>query len=170
MNIPTSIHDTKENPIAKTYQETTTGRCLRLAPQSPNQQTSLFSGDRVYLYSDTTYTGILIHPVERTFPPKWTVKLDRGGYEAVNIQHISITESSQDRSWSESFCDSEETDLIIPFSDVPETSTKPSPVIKKAQTPNQLEEKIKILEDTILQLEAEQEASKQQYRELQQEN
>ena len=112
----------------------------------------------------------MIHPVERTFPPKWTVKLDRGGYEAVNIQHISITESSQDRSWSESFCDGEETDLIIPFSDVPETPAKPSPVIKKAQTPNQLEEKIKILEDTILQLEAEQEASKQQYKELQQEN
>lgn len=162
MNISTSIHDTKENLIAKTHRKTTVER----SPAPKNQPISFSSGNRVYLYGDTTYTGTLIHPVERTSPPKWTVKLDRGGYEAVNIQHISITKSSQERSWSKSIGDGEETDLAVPFYDVPETPTKPSLVIKKAQAPNQLEEKIRLLEDTISQLEAEQEASQQQYREL----
>ncbi len=45
------------------------------------RQSSLKSGDQVYLYGDNTYTGTLIHPVERTYPPRWTVQLDRGGYE-----------------------------------------------------------------------------------------
>lgn len=84
--------------------------------RSTDKQTSLFSGDKVYLYGDTTYTGTLIHAIERTSPPKWTVKLDRGGYEAVNIKHITVTESSQNESLSESVGDRHEykSDLEIP--------------------------------------------------------
>ena len=56
---------------------------------SDDRQSLLSSGDRVFLYGDRNYTGTLIRPVERTYPKKWTVQLDRGGYEAVNVkQHI----------------------------------------------------------------------------------
>lgn len=61
--------------------------------QPRNKQSSLFPGDKVYLYGDTTYRGRLIHPVEHTYSPKWTVELDRGGYEAVNIKYITVVES-----------------------------------------------------------------------------
>ncbi len=48
--------------------------------KEPNyKQFSLTRGDRVYLYKDPEYTGTLMRPVERTYPPKWTVELDRGG-------------------------------------------------------------------------------------------
>ena len=50
-------------------------------------------GDVVYLYGDTDYTGTLIEPIERTSAAKWTVKLNRGGYEAVNVKDISLVES-----------------------------------------------------------------------------
>ena len=154
-----SIHDTKKDRIVQTRQETTVER-------SPNQQTSLFPGDKVYLYGDTTYTGTLIHPIERTSPPRWTVQLDRGGYEAVNIQHITVTESKNKLLPQANHRYPE--DLEIPFNDAP---SKPSPVLKTEEnTLPQLEERIKILENTVKQLEAQKEASIQQYRELEQEN
>ena len=112
MNLIPSIHDTKESPIATTHREKTIGR----SPiNSKDKQTSLSSGDKVYLYGDLTYTGKLIHPIERTYPPRWTVQLDRGGYEAVNLNHISLIESKE-RDWIEP-------EAIIPFSDEPDLAT-----------------------------------------------
>ncbi|MEC4896277.1 MAG: hypothetical protein SAL07_25260 [Oscillatoria sp. PMC 1051.18] len=66
-----------------------------VAQTTPNKQqshktvTNLFCGQRVYLYDNPSDTGTLIHPVEGTTPPRWTVKLDNGNYEAVNIDHIT---------------------------------------------------------------------------------
>ena len=112
-----SIHDTNRSPIARTHQETRVGR-------SQIKQTSLFSGDKAYLYGDTTYTGTLIHPIERTYPPKWSVKLDRGGYEAVNIKHITVTEPSQHSHLPEPTTNEYQPDLENPFRDLPQTRSK----------------------------------------------
>jgi hypothetical protein len=79
--------------------------------QAPYQE-----GDLVYLYGDTEYTGRLIRPIERTYPPKWTVLLDRGGYEAVNSTQISLIESE--------IYNQVQQNHSIPFSDEPEISTK----------------------------------------------
>lgn len=51
---------------------------------------NLQAGQKVYLHGDPEYTGTLIRPIERTYPPKWTVELDAGGYEAVNLERISL--------------------------------------------------------------------------------
>ena len=82
-----------------------------------NPQTeSLFTqGDRVCLYGDSDYTGNLIRPIERTYPQMWSIQLDRGGYDAVNIEHISLIESE-----SPNLPESDNLDL--PFSDVPESN------------------------------------------------
>ena len=42
-----------------------------------SKETLLTQGDVVYLYGDTDYTGTLIRPIDRTYPPKWTVELER---------------------------------------------------------------------------------------------
>ena len=83
--------------------------------RSKNKQTSLFSGEKVYLYGDRAYTGTLIHPLERTYPPRWTVKLDRGGYEAASLDRISSIESkSNDRVEPEvEIPNSDESDIAI---------------------------------------------------------
>lgn len=47
------------------------------------------AGDRVYLYNDPKYIGTLIRPIERTYPPRWTVELDNGGYEAAKVADFS---------------------------------------------------------------------------------
>ncbi|MGL6341029.1 MAG: hypothetical protein ACRC80_18060 [Waterburya sp.] len=60
---------------------------------SQKNQTNLQEGQKVYLYGDIQYTGTLIRPLERTYPPRWTVQIDKGGYEAVNIEQISLAES-----------------------------------------------------------------------------
>jgi hypothetical protein len=78
--------------------------------QAPYQE-----GDLVYLYGDPEYTGRLIRPIERTYPPKWTVQLDRGGYEAVNSTQISLIKSE--------ISNQVEQNYPIPFSDEPEVST-----------------------------------------------
>ena len=65
------------------------------------RQSLLFPGGTVYLYGDRTYTGKLIHPVERTYPPKWTVQLDRGGYEAVNVKDIDVFKSIREEKSTE---------------------------------------------------------------------
>lgn len=78
---------------------------------SGDRQSLLSQGDRVYLYGDRSYTGILIRPLERTYPHKWSVQLDKGGYEAVNVEHISSIESQA----------SNQSDL--PFGDDPEPSS-----------------------------------------------
>jgi hypothetical protein len=81
----------------------------------PNKRMSLQPEQRVYLYGDTEYTGTLIRPIERTYPLKWTVELDRGGYEAVNTTQISLIESA--------LPNQVEQNHSIPFSDEPEVST-----------------------------------------------
>jgi hypothetical protein len=70
---------------------------------------------KVYLYGDPEYTGRLIRPIERTYPSKWTVQLDRGGYEAVNTTQISVIESEVSNQVEQNY--------PIPFSDEPELST-----------------------------------------------
>ena len=82
--------------------------------RSNSREISLSSGDSVYLYGDRTYTGTLIHPVERTSSPRWTVQLDRGGYEAVNLNHISLVESNSG--------DRIEHEAVIPFSNESDSS------------------------------------------------
>jgi hypothetical protein len=77
--------------------------------QAPYQE-----GDLVYLYGDTEYIGRLIRPIERTYPPKWTVQLDRGGYEAVNTTQISLIESEVSNQVQQNH--------PIPFSDEPEVT------------------------------------------------
>ena len=72
-------------------------------------------GDHIYLYGDTSYTGSLIRPIERSYPQKWSVQLDRGGYEAANVEQISLLESQSSNP-------QESDNLDIPFGDVPESS------------------------------------------------
>ena len=79
-----------------------------------SKETSLSQGDRVYLYGDTSYTGTLIRPVERTYPPKWTIRVDCRGYEAVNVRDISLVKSQGS--------DVPDSDLDLPFGDAPEPS------------------------------------------------
>jgi hypothetical protein len=45
--------------------------------RQPQSQTTLQSSQRVYLYGDNQYTGTLIRPLERTYPLRWSVELDR---------------------------------------------------------------------------------------------
>ena len=108
------------------------------------QDTTLKPGQKVYLYGDRRYEGILIRPLERTYPPKWTVQLKLGGYAAANVTEIFPLESDERE---------------IPFSETPETA-------KIAQ----LEQKIKILENTIKQLEAENRLIEYRYNEVEREN
>ena len=78
-------------------------------------QTTFRSRQEVYLYGDRSYTGTLIRPVERTYPLKWTVELDRGGYEAVNVRHISLVESQPSNSL--------DSDIDVLSDNVPESTS-----------------------------------------------
>lgn len=96
-------------------QDKSTCKGLKLNSTSDKQLqdgTILKIGQEVYLYGDTNYTGTLIRRV-RTYPAKWTVELDRGGYEAVNVAHISLIESRSDNYLN--------SDLNVPFGDAPES-------------------------------------------------
>lgn len=73
----------------------------------------LKSGQKVYLYDDTKYTGTLLRPVERTYPPRWTIELDRGGYDSAIVAEITPIELLESES---------ESNLEIPFSDSPSLS------------------------------------------------
>jgi len=87
-----------------------------------DRQSLLSLGDRVYLHGDRNYTGTAIRPVERTYPKKWTVQLDRGGYEAVNVKQIYLVESQPPT------C--QESALDLPFSDDPEPIMHPEDIIR----------------------------------------
>jgi hypothetical protein len=77
-------------------------------PSSQNQ-TNFQPSQKVYLYGDTQYRGILIRPLERTYPTRWTVEVDRGGYDSPTIEEITpLTPYSI------------QSDTEIPFSDEPE--------------------------------------------------
>lgn len=96
---------------------------LNSQKHSGERESLLKSGDKVYLYGDITYTGRLIHPIERTYPPKWTVQLDRGGYEAVNVKDLGVFEVGKENTSSQL----EQLNLDIPFSsaiDEPESRSE----------------------------------------------
>jgi hypothetical protein len=41
------------------------------------------------LYGDTRYTGTLIRLLERTYPVRWSVELDQGGYDSPTLSQIT---------------------------------------------------------------------------------
>ena len=102
----------------------------------PSQHT-LKPEQKVYLYGDTRFTGTLIRPIERTYPHRWTVQLDRGGYDSAMVSEITLFETSDI-----------ESELEIPFSD------EPSSII------SQKEREIIALKTKLKQLEAENEILK----------
>ncbi|MGL5872339.1 MAG: hypothetical protein ACRC2R_08215 [Xenococcaceae cyanobacterium] len=53
-------------------------------------------GDRVYLYGDFTDIGILVRPIEQTYPLRWTIQSDKGSYEAVSVSNFSLVTSSEE--------------------------------------------------------------------------
>ena len=110
------------------------------------QDTTLKPGQTVYLYGDRRYAGKLIRQLERTYPQKWTVQLELGGYAAANVAEIFPIES-------------ELNEPEIPFSEEPERGKI-----------SQLEQKIKILENTIQQLETENQLIERRYHEVEREN
>ena len=83
----------------------------KVSNRQPSQHI-LKSEQRVYLYDDTRYTGTLLRPVERTYPPRWTVELDKGGYDSAIVSEITPIAPQAIESNSE-----------IPFSDTPEKTT-----------------------------------------------
>ncbi|MGK7899650.1 MAG: hypothetical protein AB4372_40055 [Xenococcus sp. (in: cyanobacteria)] len=113
------------------------------------QDTTLKPGQTVYLYGDRRYKGLLIRQLERTYPQKWTVQLELGGYAAANVEEIFPIESSY----------SKPNEPEIPFSEEPER-----------EKISQLEQKIKNLENTIQQLETENQLIEHRYHEVEREN
>ena len=114
---------------------------LRQAAQyilKPNQ--------KVYLYQDTSILGTLIRPLERTYPPRWTVQLDDGGYESATVAEITPIDPQYI-----------ETDSSLPFSD------------DNKNIPHQ-EEAPENKDDQIARLEKEIKILKTQYQQLQNEN
>ncbi|MGK7950278.1 MAG: hypothetical protein AB4368_16225, partial [Xenococcaceae cyanobacterium] len=76
-------------------------------------QVHLRTGVKVYLYNDPKYTGTLIHPVERTYPPRWTVELDNGSYEAVTVSDFSPVTTISEQISSEKLPSEERTEIKI---------------------------------------------------------
>jgi hypothetical protein len=84
---------------------------LSVNQKSSNRQASqqiLKPEQKVYLYGDTKFTGTLIRTLERTYPPRWTVELDKGGYDSATVNNITPLEPYPIESPS-----------AIPFSDEP---------------------------------------------------
>ncbi len=145
-------------------QDKSTCQELKLNSTSNQQiqnKTALQTGQKVFLYGDLNYTGTLIHPVERTYPPRWTIQLDRGGYEAVNINNISPIESRSEKRFIRDKSNRSSPNPDIPFSDEieePETNI------------SQLEQEIAALRRENAALKQENQIIAQQYRELEREN
>ena len=81
---------------------------------NPNRQPSqhiLKPNQRVYLYGDTNFTGTLIRPLKRTYPRRWIVQLDQGGYDSATVTAITPIVPFPIESNSE-----------VPFSDEPQPS------------------------------------------------
>jgi hypothetical protein len=76
---------------------------------SSDRQSLLQPGQKVYLYDDVRYTGTLIRPMERTYPARWTVELDRGGFDSATLENITLLNNYPIKS-----------DTAIPFSDSPD--------------------------------------------------
>ena len=101
------------------------------------KQYILKPNQKVYLYEDTSFSGTLIRPLERTYPPRWTVQLDRGSYESATVNEITPINPQYI-----------ETENSIPFEEFEQTDT-PSNDKSAQQTENnriaQLEKEIEIL-------------------------
>ena len=127
-----------------------TNSYLSLNQTSPNRQPSqhiLKPNQKVYLYGAPNFTGTLIRPLKRTYPPRWTVQLDRGNYHSATISEITPINPQYITA---------ETD--IPFDESGVTNT-----------PSQ--EQARVEKDArILELEKENEILKTQNQKLQQEN
>ena len=101
---------------------------------------------KVYLYGDTSFSGTLIRPIERTYPPRWTVELDRGGYDSAIVAEIIPINPQYI-----------ETDLAIPFD---EDNSIDTPTVEeqlqqeKERRIAQLEKEIEIVKSQYQQLEA----------------
>ena len=117
---------------------------------SPNRQPSRYilkPNQKVYLYGDTKYTGTLIRPLKRTYPPRWTVQLDRGGYDSATISEI------------------------IPINPQYITTETDIPFEESGETDISSQEQARVEEvNRILELERENEILKTQNQKLQQEN
>lgn len=112
----------------------------KLTNRQPAQQI-LKQNQRVYLYDDNRYTGTLMRPVERTYHPRWTVELDRGGYDSAIVSQITPINPQHIESNSD-----------IPFNDEPEKDTK--------EIDSKLQEEIIALKTQIAQLKGENEILK----------
>ena len=117
-------------------------------------KTALKTGQEVFLYGDRARRGKLIHPIERTYPHRWTVQLDKGDFEAVNVKEIEVLKSRSEEKSIESESDLDRLDLYTPFSDA---------IDKSETSTSELEKEIAALkrENALLQ---------QQQKELQREN
>ena len=108
---------------------------------------------KVYLYGDSSFSGTLIRPLERTYPPRWTVKLDRGGYESATVNEITPINPQ--------YIETE--DSLIPFDDSNSIDPPPKEELVQ-QTENnriaQLEKEIEILKTQHQQLKNENEILK----------
>ena len=102
---------------------------------------------KVDLYGDTSFSGTLIRPIERTYPPRWTVQLERGGYLTATVAEITPINPQYI-----------ETDSLLPFDD---SNLIDTPTVEQLQ-----QEK----ERRIAQLEKEIEIVKSQDRQLKTEN
>ena len=114
-----------------------------------NKQPSQYilkANQKVYLYGDTSFSGTLIRPLERTYPPRWTVQLDRGSYESATVAQITPINPQYI-----------ETDLTIPFDEDNSTDT---PTVEeqlpqeKARRIAQLEKELEIVKSQSQQIEA----------------
>ena len=104
---------------------------------------------KVYLYNDTSFSGTLIRPLERTHPPRWTVQLDYGSYESATVAEITPINPQYI-----------ETNSAIPFNDESQTNTL-----------HHEEEQVNSEKDNrIAQLEKEIELLKAQYQQTKNEN
>ncbi|AFZ35529.1 hypothetical protein Sta7437_1975 [Stanieria cyanosphaera PCC 7437] len=107
------IHKNMASLPINIKQDKSTCQELKINSTSNRQlqsQTTLQPEQRVYLYGDTQFSGTLIRPVERTYPPRWSVELDRGGYDCPIINDITPLIQYQIESNTEEipFCDSPE--------------------------------------------------------------
>ena len=105
---------------------------------------------KVYLYGDTSFAGTLIRPLERTYPSRWTVELDRGGYDSATVSDITPINPQYI-----------ESNLAIPFDDGSEISPHHERVqLEEDNEVSEKEREILLLETKIAQLEQENEILK----------
>ena len=125
------------NPILHHQSEIDVISTLDNYPQQTKQSSYILKpNQKVYLYNDTSFSGTLIRPLARTYPPRWTIQLDDGGYESATLAEITPINPQYI-----------ETNLATPFSDEIATDT---PDRQDEQTQHQEDKQIAQLEQEIL--------------------